>query len=671
MTSDSKQTSEHLPDVVQRTTIQQSPVEQAQSASASIEMVAIPGYEIECELGRGGVGVVYKARQVGLNRSVALKIVLAGPYTDPGTRARFLLEAESVAAMEHPGVVRVFAFGEHAGYPFLAMEYLPAGSLAAYTKQRGPLPAHEAATLLTKLAAAVAHAHSRGVVHRDIKPGNVLLTEDGQPRLTDFGLAKVDRSELSVTGQVLGTPSYMSPEQAAGKVREVGPAADVYALGAVLYDLLTGRPPFSGDSIADTLILVQYTEPKRPQKLNPSVPRDLETICLKCLEKEPEKRYLSVQDLADDLARFQSDKPIHARPTGPVERALKWGRRHRFSVSLLVAALLIQAAIVVGILLSIPPGTEPPGRPPDPPTPPIVAVRAPEYRALLIGCSDYQGVAIDLPSARKDTLRLARLLIHQYGYPEKNVVLLTGSIALPETAPTREMIEQRIRELTDAALPGDQVVIQFSGHGVGIPPKGQENFRDSFIPSPSAEEVRKWAQEGNVSNPNSMPVITAANTASMSMWEKSKNLAVLRPIPVAESHKWLKAITDKGASVWVIYAVQGSSSLGIENTPALDDDLKADIPNFVITYACKQDELSWGDNRGGLFIQSICDVLEEAESPMTYGKLIQRVRPKVKQRASEFEDPQTKNPPTQTPGIAGGNRGGLVLGGKAMVSKAR
>ena len=315
-------------------TIAQSPDDVAHAAAASVTAptsasVAVPGYEILGELGRGGMGVVYKAKQVGLNRVVALKMVIAGAYADPSTRARFLLEAESVAGMEHPNIVKVFAFGEHGGHPFLAMEFLPGGSLADHAKKSGLLPARQATELMAKLAAAVAHAHARGVVHRDIKPANVLLTTEGEPRLTDFGLAKVGRSDLSVTGQVLGTPAYMSPEQASGKTKEVGTPADVYALGAVLYDLLTGRPPFRGDSVAVTLQRVITAEPDRPRALNAAVPRDLETICLKCLEKAPEKRYATAQEVANDLNRFLTNTPIHARPTGTVERAVKWVKRNK------------------------------------------------------------------------------------------------------------------------------------------------------------------------------------------------------------------------------------------------------------------------------------------------------------------------------------------------------
>ncbi len=304
---------------------------------------AVPGYELLGELGRGGMGVVFHAREIALNRLVALKMVLAGPLAHPSTRARFYLEAESVAAVQHPGVVQVFAFGEAAGHPFLALEYLPGGTLADRIKQSGPLESREAAGLALKLAEAVAAAHAAGVVHRDLKPANVLLTAAGEPKVTDFGLAKVGRSDMTATGAVLGTPSYMAPEQAAGKTREVGTAADVYGLGAILYDLLTGRPPFKGDSQAATLQLVLTSQPARPRSLNGAVPRDLETICLKCLEKEPAKRYPTAQALADDLRRFAAGEPVVARPVGKVSQAWRWCRRNKAVASLLATVLVVFA----------------------------------------------------------------------------------------------------------------------------------------------------------------------------------------------------------------------------------------------------------------------------------------------------------------------------------------
>jgi WD40 repeat protein/serine/threonine protein kinase len=319
----------------------------------------VPGYEVLEELGRGGMGVVYKARQVQLNRLVALKMILAGVHADRHELARFRAEAEAVARLQHPGIVQVFEVGEHDGHPFLALEFVGGGSLAEQLSGE-PWPAHRAAPLLIPLARAVQHAHQQGVIHRDLKPGNVLLaacdvTPDATPqaavpKIADFGLAKrLDaEQQLSITGAVLGTPSYMAPEQAAGQ-KEIGPATDVYALGAILYECLTGRPPFRGASVYDTLLLVRNAEPVPPSHLTAGLPLDLETICLKCLRKEPPQRYGSAGELADDLERFLRDEPVHARPVGRLERGWRWCRRNPIVATLSAALLMV---LLVGSLVA-------------------------------------------------------------------------------------------------------------------------------------------------------------------------------------------------------------------------------------------------------------------------------------------------------------------------------
>jgi WD40 repeat protein/tRNA A-37 threonylcarbamoyl transferase component Bud32 len=310
---------------------------------------AVPGYEILGELGRGGMGVVYKARQAKLNRLVALKMILAGAHAGSQELTRFKLEAQAIARLRHPNIVQVFEVGEHEGQPYFSLEFVEGGSLAG--KLGGsPLPPREAAPLLRALAAALHDAHQKGVVHRDLKPHNVLLTEDRTPKVTDFGLAKRLDEDSGQTrdGAVMGTPSYMAPEQARGRTREIGPAADVYALGAILYELLTGRPPFRGATVIDTLDQVCSQEPVAPSRLVPRCPRDLETICLKCLEKEPARRYASARELADDLDRFLKGEPITARPVTAWERARKWARR-RPAVAALAATTVLTA--VVGFLL--------------------------------------------------------------------------------------------------------------------------------------------------------------------------------------------------------------------------------------------------------------------------------------------------------------------------------
>jgi WD40 repeat protein/predicted Ser/Thr protein kinase len=307
----------------------------------------LPGYELVGELGRGGMGVVYQARQTTLNRLVALKMILAGPRAGPRERARFQTEAEAVARLQHPNIVQIHEVGKHDGRPYLCLEYVDGASLAQrYAATRRPPDA--AARLVEALARAVDYAHRQGVVHRDLKPANVLLTADGVPKVTDFGLAKRAWEERGLTqsGSILGSPSYMAPEQAGGKVAEVGPLTDVYALGGILYELLTGRPAFRADSVLETLRQVQTQDPVPPCRLRVRVPRDLETICLKCLRKEPARRYCSALDLAEDLERFLAGKPIQARRTGGLERAWRWCRRNPALASLGtgVAALLLVIA---------------------------------------------------------------------------------------------------------------------------------------------------------------------------------------------------------------------------------------------------------------------------------------------------------------------------------------
>jgi serine/threonine-protein kinase len=300
----------------------------------------VAGYEILGELGRGGMSVVYQAQQAQPARMVALKMILAGGHADPERRTRFLAEADAIARLQHPHIVQVFEVGEHDGLPFLSLEYVPGGSLARKLHE-GPLAPQLAAALVEQLARAVQYAHERAVIHRDLKPGNVLLTEDGAPKVTDFGLAKAERPELTATGAVLGTPSYMAPEQAKGDNRAVGPLADVYALGAVLYECLTGRPPFQAPTPLDVLAQVVSQEPVPPRQLQPKLPRDLETVCLKCLRKEPTRRYGSAAELADDLGRFLDGEPIRARPVGRAERLARWIKRHPTWAALLASSLLV------------------------------------------------------------------------------------------------------------------------------------------------------------------------------------------------------------------------------------------------------------------------------------------------------------------------------------------
>jgi len=306
----------------------------------------VAGYEILEELGRGGMGVVYQARHQQLNRLVALKVIRAGIDATPRDRERFQVEAEAVARLRHVNILQIYEIGEAAGLPFVALELLAGGSLADRLRST-PQPALQAAELLVTLARAIDAAHRAGIVHRDLKPSNVLFDREGTPKIVDFGLAKLLEQEDGQTesGQIVGCPSYMAPEQARGKIKEIGPAADVYALGAILYEMLTGRPPFKAPTPMETAIQVIHDEPVPPCRLLPRVPRDLETICLKCLRKEPQKRYASAEELADDLCRYLDNRPIRARRVPLWERGAKWVRRHP------ATATLIGLAAAAGVML--------------------------------------------------------------------------------------------------------------------------------------------------------------------------------------------------------------------------------------------------------------------------------------------------------------------------------
>jgi serine/threonine protein kinase len=288
----------------------------------------LPGYEIVEEIGRGGMGVVYKARQTRLNRFVALKVLLAGSHAGPKTRARFRAEADVVARLQHANIAQIYDILEQDDQVYLALEYVGGDSLAKRISGR-PQPVDWSIRLIKDLADAVEYAHARGIVHRDLKPGNILLTEDGVPKIVDFGLAKRLDAETSTTktGTVLGTPDYMAPEQADGRVHEIGPATDVYALGAILYELLAGRPPFRAEAIVRVLDAVRFQKPAPPRAGRPEVSRDLETVCLKCLEKEPAKRYASAAGLAADLGRVLAGEPIRVGAASRLQRLRDWFRR--------------------------------------------------------------------------------------------------------------------------------------------------------------------------------------------------------------------------------------------------------------------------------------------------------------------------------------------------------
>jgi eukaryotic-like serine/threonine-protein kinase len=300
-------------------------------------------YELLEVVGRGGQGVVYRAHQKSLNRTVALKMIRVGSWATESHLKRFRREAEAAASLEHPGIVPIYEVGERDGSCYFSMRFVEGGQLDQVIK-REPMSIRQAAELISKVARTVHYAHEHGILHRDIKPGNILLDAKGEPLLTDFGLARLVEAESTVTRtkEVMGTPSYMAPEQAMGNNAAVSRATDVYGLGASLYQLLTGHPPFAGGTTYETIKLVLDTEPRQPRLLNPKIDRDLSTICLKCLEKDPKRRYSSALALAEDLEHWLKHEPIQARRTGLFTRGIKWVRRNP-STAVLVTVLVVFA----------------------------------------------------------------------------------------------------------------------------------------------------------------------------------------------------------------------------------------------------------------------------------------------------------------------------------------
>src|SRR5947208_478784 len=321
-----------------------------EAARAATMLGELGDYELLEEIGRGAQGVVFRARQKSLNRIVALKVIGLGQWASKAHLKRFRREAEAAASLEHPGIVPIHEVGERDGSCYFSMKFIEGGQLDEIVR-REPMPIRQAAELIAKVARTVHYAHKHHILHRDIKPGNILLDQQGEPHLTDFGLARLVETESTVTRtmEVLGTPSYMAPEQAVGNNAGVTSATDIYGLGAVLYQLITGHPPFAAGTTYETVRLVLDTEPRRPRLLNRKIDRDLATICLKCLDKDPQRRYSSALALAEDLERWLKHEPIRARRTGLVTRGRKWVRRNP-SIAVMAAMLLV-LAVPLGVMI--------------------------------------------------------------------------------------------------------------------------------------------------------------------------------------------------------------------------------------------------------------------------------------------------------------------------------
>jgi WD40 repeat protein/tetratricopeptide (TPR) repeat protein len=415
------------------------PVAESAPSPADAEgLPVIPGYEIVQELGRGGMGVVYWAWQSGLNRTVALKMILAGAHAGPQELARFRTEAEAVARLQHPNIVQIYNTGQHEGHTYLVLEYVDGGSLARALNGT-PWPAGRAAQLVETVARAIHYAHQQGIVHRDLTPGNVLLTKGGLPKVTDFGLAKLlvgGGPTLTQTGVILGTPSYMAPEQAAGKTKAISPATDTYSLGAILYELLTGRPPFKAETPLETLHQVQAVEPVAPSRLQPKVPRDLSTICLKCLQKEPGKRYASAEALAEDLRRFQAGEPIWARRVGNPERLWRWCRRNPIVAALAAAVVLLLVVLTAGAL-----------------------VKNAQLAAALRNSEAKRWESL------RDQARALRMS-RQHGQRVKSLQAIREALQLP-LPPGHSLYELRTEAIAALALPDLEVLQEWEGNPAG------------------------------------------------------------------------------------------------------------------------------------------------------------------------------------------------------------
>lgn len=494
------------------------------------DLPRVPGYRVEALLGHGGMGVVYRAWHERLNRAVALKMLLAGPCARPEERERFQREAEAVAALGHPNIVQVHDVGDVDGRPYFTMEFVEGGSLAEQT--RGiPQPARQAAALVATLADAVHAAHQNGIVHRDLKPGNILLTTGGTPKVTDFGLARRLQGEagLTLSGMPMGTPSYMAPEQARGDKGAVGPATDVYALGAILYELLTGRPPFRAESTTATLQQVVADEPVSPARLNPRVPRDLQTICLKCLHKEPHRRYASALALADDLRRFDRGEPITARPVGPLERGVRWVRRRPAPAAALAAGVLAASALLGAALWWHGQRT-------------ALTATAVAYAEADLGESERLRDRGEFKTSAA-VLRRARDRLRDYVPPELRDRLATayGRLELVTRLDALRLERALIRPRAQTKAPNEllgvlalpAIPVTHNGHAFGAGTSSGQHYEEVF-------------REAGIGAPGDDPAEAAVRTQT----------SPIRGALVAALDDWAACATDRDQQAWVLAVVR-------------------------------------------------------------------------------------------------------------------